>query len=308
MNLDQQRMQPGRQHLDLRRLRARRGRAEDHEPAGARRRHRRRAVADRAACRDVRRVAAGGTHQIVSAVDSLFGFGREIPGRTCGPVGTPDAQVLHAAVLGDRADHERVEVDVGLGTGLLGAVVIGAGKLSQHLQRHQRGRDGCRPAPGRSARLPVDEAVGPNPHLVLADPRRAIAVVAKLQDLLRRRCAVQQPVFHAAVASIAGETSLLLVPGLVGEAQADLDDGERRTGRRFARIEGLGDLAARALAADRGGLGGIGRRRHGRRDDQRKQQQEREAHRSSPPARSPQRSACGASAGAASRRTRRGDA
>ena len=51
-----------------------------------------------------------------------------------------------------------------------------------------------------------------------------------------------------------------------GKAKADLDNRERRVGGRPAGIICLGDLAGRALPADRGGLRriGCGQRRHGK--------------------------------------------
>ena len=112
----------------------------------------------------------------------------------------------------------------------------------------------------------MDEAVGADPDLVLADARRAVAVVAELQNLLRRRSAVQKPVFYAAVAPVAADAAFVLIPGFVGKTEADLDNRERRVGGRPAGIICLGDLAGRALPADRGGLRriGCGQRRHGK--------------------------------------------
>ncbi|HQV19366.1 MAG TPA: hypothetical protein PLC22_13765, partial [Gordonia sp. (in: high G+C Gram-positive bacteria)] len=54
-----------------------------------------------------------------------------------------------------------------------------------------------------------------------------------------------------AVARIAVDAAFVLVLGLVGEAEADLDDGERRALGRRAGIVGLLDLAVGALPADR---------------------------------------------------------
>ena len=247
-HLDQQRAQRLRDNPDLRGASGRRRPAEDDEPVGAGGGHRRNAIADRRATGNFRRLAVPAQDRdknIVGPEDARSRLRREVARGARRPFRASDILAPFAGgILGDRARAHPLIVDIGYGAIVRREVVEAAIALADRAPRRQRKRDRTVPSPSRTADLQMHQTVGSDADIVFANPRRAIAIVAQLQKPFGRDGSVDEPIFDPAIVFVLDPaTGIGRVIGLVLEAQMHVDDGKRRSGRRFPAVIGLCDRA-----------------------------------------------------------------